>query len=114
MKKSLLPGVLCICVIALVSASTNANYPLALGLLNTVFLLSCGVMGVLLLRKVNLSQILIVRQRGSRRCDLPVELPLTDSRGVIIIQDRRRLPDRRKVKNDFDDLKGIHTKMASN
>ena len=112
MKKSSLLGVLCIGVIALVSASTNANSPLASGLLNTVFIISCGVMGVFLLRKTDLSQTLIVRQRGSRRFDLPVKFPFTDSRGVILIQDRRRLPDRRKVKNNFDDQKGILPKMA--
>ena len=114
MKKSSLSGVLCICVIALVSASTKATDLLASGLLNTVFMISCGVLGVWLLRKTDLSQTLIVRQRGSRRLDLPVEFPLTGSRGVILIQDRRRLPDRRKVKNDFDDQKGMPTKRASN
>ena len=114
MKKSRLLGVLCICVIALVSASTNANDPLASALLNTAFMVSCVVIGVLLLHKVNLSQILIVRQGRSRRFGLPIELPLTDSRGVTVIQDRRRLPDRRKVKNDFDDQKVIITKKASN
>ena len=92
----------------------NANDPLASGLLNTIFIISCGVLGVWLLRKTDLSQTLMVRQRGSRRFDLPVEFPLTDSRGVILIQDRRRLPDRRKVKNDFDDQKGIPMKKASN
>ena len=114
MKKSSLLGVLCIGVIALVSASTNANSPLASGLLNTVFIISCGVIGVWLLRKTELSEALRVRQRDSRRFGLPVEFPLTDSMEVIVIQDRRQLPDRRKIKNDFDDLKGIHTKMASN
>ena len=112
MKKSSLLGVLCIGVIALVSASTNANSPLASGLLNTVFIISCGVIGVMLLRKTDLSETLIVRKRNSRRSDLPVDFPLTDSRGVILIQDRRRLPDRRKVKNNFDDQKGILPKMA--
>jgi hypothetical protein len=113
-KKPLLLGVLCICVIALVSASTNASNSLVLGLLNTVFLIGCGVIGLLLLRKVNLSQILIVRQRGSRRSDLPVELPLMDSRGVTIIQERRRLPDRHKVKNYLHGQKIITMKKASN
>jgi hypothetical protein len=113
-KKPLLLGVLCICVIALVSASTNASNSLVLGLLNTVLLIGCGVIGLLLLRKVNLSQILIVRQRGRRRSDLPVELPLTDSRGVTIIQERRRLPDRHKVKNHLHDQKIITMKKASN
>ena len=114
MKTLFLLGVLCICVIALVSTSTNANDSLALDLLNTVFLISCGVIGLLLLRKVNLSQILVVRQRGGRRSGLPVDLPVTDSRGVTIIQDRRQLSDRRKVKNDFDNQKVIIAKKASN
>ncbi len=108
-------GVLCICVITLVgAASTNANDPLASGLLYAVFIISCGVLGVWLLRKTDLSQTLIVRQRGSRRSDLPVEFPLTDSRGVILIQDRRRLPDRRKAKNNFDVQEGMPMKKASN
>lgn len=107
MKKPLLLGVLCICVIALVSASTNASNPLVLGLLNTVLLISCGVIGLLLLRKANLRQILVVRQRGSRRSDLPVEFQLTDSRGLFVAKNRRRLSDRRKGEHGIDDLKDI-------
>ena len=57
---------------------------------------------------------LIVRQKGSRRIDLQVELPLTDSQGVFVIQDRRRLPCRRKAKYGLDDLKVILSKMARN
>lgn len=57
---------------------------------------------------------LIVRQKGGRRFDLPVEFPLEDSQGVFVIQDRRRLPDRRKTKYGLDDLKVILTKMAEN
>ena len=44
---------------------------------------------------------LIVRKKGSRRFDLPVEFPLTDGQGIIVIQDRRRLPDRREEKYDL-------------
>ena len=88
-------GVACICVIALVSASMNANDPFASGLLDTFFIISCGVMGVWLLHKTNLSEVLKVRQKGSRRSDLPVEFRLIDSREVIVIQDQRQLPDRR-------------------
>ena len=55
---------------------------------------------------------LIARQKGSRRFNLPVEFPLTDSREVFVIQDRRRLPDRRKVKYGLDDLKVILSKMS--
>ena len=57
---------------------------------------------------------LIVRQKGDRRFDLPVEFPLEDSQGVFLIQDRRRLPDRRKEIYGIDDLKIIVSKMARN
>ena len=115
MEKLRLLGVLWVCIIALVSVSTNSNDPLVSSLLNTVFIISCGVIGILLLRKTNLSESLrVVRKRVCRRFNLPVEFPLTDSREVIVLQDRRRLPDRRKVKNDFNDQKGIPKKMASN
>ena len=90
-------GVLCIDVIALVSATTNANNPLASGLLYPVFIISCGVTGVLLLRKANLSPTLIVRQKVNRRFNMPAEFPLESSQGVIVIQDRRQLPDQRKA-----------------
>ena len=114
MEKLRLLGALCICVIALVSVSISSNDPLVSSLLNTVFIISCGVIGILLLRKTNLSESLrVARKRVSRRFNLPVEFPLTDGRGVIVIQDRRRLPDRRKVTNDFVDQKSIHTKMAA-
>jgi len=92
----------------------NTNDPFASGLLNTIFIISCGVIGLWLLRKANLSEALKVRQKGSRRSNLPVEFPLTDSQDVTVIQDRRRLVDRRKIINDFVSQKGIHTKMASN
>ena len=57
---------------------------------------------------------LIIRQRGSRRLDLPVEFPLMDSQGLFVIKDRRRLPDRRKAEYGIDDLKVILSKMARN
>ena len=47
---------------------------------------------------------LMARQEGNRRSDLSVKFPLTDSRGVAVIQDRRRTPDRRKVKASILDL----------
>lgn len=114
MEKFRLLGVVCICAIALVSASINSNNPLASTLLNAVFIISCGVIGLWLLHKTNLSNTLRVRQKDSRRFDLPVEFPLTDSRNVAVIQDRRRLVDRRKIINDFVSQKGILTKMSSN
>ena len=57
---------------------------------------------------------LIIRQRGSRRLDLPVEFPLMDSQGLFVIKDRRRLTDRRKAECGIDDLKVILSKMARN
>ena len=56
----------------------------------------------------------IARKKGDRRFDMPVEFPLEDSQGVIVIQDRRRLPDRRKEIYGIDDLKVILSKMARN
>jgi len=113
-EKFRLLGVLCICIIVLVSVSTNSNDPLVSSLLNIVFMISCAVIGILLLRKTNLSESLkVVRKKVSRRFDLPVEFPLTDSRNVTVIQDRRRLPDRRMAINNFVDQKGMFKKMAS-
>ena len=57
---------------------------------------------------------LIIRQKGGRRFDMPVEFPLEDSQGVFVIQDRRRLPDRRKAKFELDDMKVISMKMTEN
>jgi hypothetical protein len=54
----------------------------------------------------------IVRKKGDRRFDMPVEFPLEDSQGVIVIHNRRRLPDRRKAERGIDDLKVILSKMA--
>jgi len=119
MEKLRLLGVLCIFVIAIVSASTTSNDPLASSLLNAVFIISCGVIGVWLLRKMTVRETptarqRVLRRRSSRRFDLSVEFPLTDRRKVVVLQDRRRLPDRRKVKNDLDDQKDALTKTASN
>jgi hypothetical protein len=57
--------------------------------------------------------ILIERQKGSRRFDMPIEFPLEDSQRVTVIQDRRRLPDRRNAEQGNDDLKVIPAKMNS-
>ena len=57
---------------------------------------------------------LIVRQKGGRRFGLPVEFPLEDSQGISVIQDRRRLPDRRKAKFELEDMKVISAKMTEN
>ena len=114
LKGSRLLGVVCIGVIALVSASTNANDLLASDLLYAVFISSCGVIGVLLLRKANLSPTLVVRQNDGRRFDMHVEFPLESSQGVIVIQDRRWLADRRKTKYNLDNQNAILPKMARN
>ena len=60
-----------------------------------------------------LSVRLIKRQKGSRRLRIPVEFPLTDRQDVLVIRDRRLLPDRRKEICGIDDLKVILSKMAS-
>ena len=57
---------------------------------------------------------LIIRQKGSRRWRLPVEFPLKDCQGVLVIQDRRRLPNRRKAKFELEDMKVISAKMVGN
>jgi len=40
--------------------------------------------------------------------------PLEDSQGISVIQDRRRLPDRRKAKFELEDMKVISAKMVGN
>ena len=119
MEKLRLLGVLCIFVIALVSASTTSNDPLASNLLNAIFIISCGVIGVWLLRKIGTHETpterrKVLRQRRNRRINPSVEFPLTDRQKVIVLQDRRRLADRRRLKNTHEDQKDAPTKMASN
>ena len=46
---------------------------------------------------------LVERQNETRRVRPPVEFPLTDSRGVYVEKDRRRLPDRRDPEHNIDD-----------
>ena len=41
---------------------------------------------------------LVARQGNSRRDGLSVEFPLTDSQGLFVDKDRRRFPDRRKLR----------------
>lgn len=53
----------------------------------------------------------MIRQKGSRRMGLPVDFPLTDSQGVLVLQDRRKMPDRRKTQCGLEDLKVILSKM---
>ena len=55
----------------------------------------------------------IVRQRGFRRRYMPVRFPITDSQGVFVCEDRRQLPDRRKLLHDLNDLKTILSKIYS-
>jgi len=56
---------------------------------------------------------MIIRQKGDRRFDLPVEFPLMDSQGVFVIKDRRQLSDRRKAKDNPDDLMIMLSEMAN-
>ena len=114
MEKLRLFGVLCISVIALVSASANSNDPFVSNLLNTVFIISCIVIGVWLLHRTNLSEALILRRKGNRRFNLPVEFSLMDSREVNAFKDRRRVPDRRNENNNFGGQKVMLTKVTSN
>ena len=56
---------------------------------------------------------IIVRKKGSRRMGLPVEFPLMDNQGIIVAKDRRRLPDRRKAKDDYTgDMDSTPSKKA--
>ena len=55
---------------------------------------------------------LIVRQKGSRRWKLPDEFPLLGCQGVAVIQDRRRLPDRRKAGHGIEDLNAMRSEMG--
>ena len=81
-------------------------------MLNTFFIISCGVIGLFLLHKANLSLTLVARQSGSRRFDFPVEFPLTDNQGLFVVKDRRRLSDRRKAEHGINGLKAILSKLA--
>ena len=56
---------------------------------------------------------MIIRQKGDRRFNLPVEFPLMDSQGVFVIKDRRQLSDRRKAKDNPDDLMIMLSEMAN-
>jgi hypothetical protein len=55
---------------------------------------------------------LAVRQKGSRRFDIPVEFPLMDYQEIIVIKDRRQLTDRRMSENHLDVLKIMLSKMT--
>lgn len=55
----------------------------------------------------------ITRQKGSRRYDLPAEFPLVDSDEVLVLEDRRQIPDRRHPIHDINDLKAILPKYFS-
>ena len=57
---------------------------------------------------------MIIRQKGDRRFNLPVEFPLMDSQGLFVIKDRRQLYDRRKAKDDPNELMRILSEMADN
>ena len=63
-------------------------------------------------KESELSVTMVVRQKGDRRFNLPVEFPLVDSQGLFVIKDRRQLSERRKVKDDTDDLMVMLSEMA--
>ncbi len=94
------------------STKRNRNEILSSGLLDTVLIIGCGVIGLFLLRKANVCPTLITRQSGSRRSDQAVEFPLTDSQGLYVVKNRRQLPDRRKAEHGINDLKSILSKLA--
>ena len=56
---------------------------------------------------------LVARQADDRRDGSPAEFPLTDSQGLFVIQDRRRLPDRRKTEHGTDEFKAILSEIGS-
>ena len=56
---------------------------------------------------------LVMRQKSNRRFDLPVKFPLTDCQGIAVIQDRRRLPDRRKAAASLIDLMIVLSKKIT-
>jgi len=64
--------------------------------------------------KSRVSMNIIARQKDRRRSDMPVRFPLEGRQGVVVMQDRRRLSDRRKEKYGIDDLKVMLSKMAGN
>jgi len=53
------------------------------------------------------SKDLVSRRKDSLRDGLPVELPLKDSQGLLVIKDRRRKPDQRKAEHDYINMKAI-------
>ena len=56
---------------------------------------------------------LVIRQKAGRRWRLAADYPLTDNQGISVIQDRRRLPDRRKAEYSIDNLKVMLLKVNS-
>ena len=50
---------------------------------------------------------LVARQGNSRRDGLSVEFPLTDSQGLFVDKDRRRFPDRRKLRYGTVPLRAV-------
>jgi hypothetical protein len=56
---------------------------------------------------------IIARQKGNRRWDLPHEFPLVDSQGVLVMCDRRRVTDRRKILGDLDELIAILSRIST-
>lgn len=55
----------------------------------------------------------VLNRTRTRRTTLNADLPLIDSQGTIVLQDRRKLADRRKAKCGIEDLRVILEKLAS-
>jgi len=47
------------------------------------------------------------RQAGDRRWGLDVEFPLRDSGGFVVVTDRRKAPDRRRVEATMEELANL-------
>jgi len=55
----------------------------------------------------------IVRGKGTRRWNLPVEFPLVDSDDLLVLRDRRKLPDRRRKAYDLNDFRSLLSNMST-
>ena len=55
----------------------------------------------------------IVRGKGNRRWNLPVEFPLVDSDDVLVLRDRRKMPDRRRNELDLKDVGALLRSMSA-
>jgi len=56
---------------------------------------------------------LVKRQPGERRWGMPVEFPLRDSNGMLVVHDRRCDSDRRKSPASLEDLLILFSQLPS-